>query len=239
MPEDVSLFVLIGLCLAGCIVAYLLSRRRTRELRRFARRIGFDFMRTHSIEKDPTLSPMRALPGVVRRCRNILGGVYRGVEVAAMDVARSGVSGAQARKGKSTSGNVTVCLHPLGGNFPDLSIRSYKLVESDFLGLFRSDDRHDIEFESDEFNRAFRVACEDRRFAFDFCYPQMMAHLLSHRRWVIFVSNSVLLVHDATLWGEEDYTQALDFVSDTAKLIPEHLRRRYGGENSHNGEDAD
>ena len=37
---------------------------------------------------------------------------------------------------------------------------------------------HDIEFESEEFNRAFRVKSEDRKFAFDLIDARMMAFLL-------------------------------------------------------------
>jgi len=36
----------------------------------------------------------------------------------------------------------------------------------------------DIEFESEEFNRAFRVKSEDRKFAFDLIDARMMAFLL-------------------------------------------------------------
>ena len=37
---------------------------------------------------------------------------------------------------------------------------------------------HDIEFESEDFNRAFKVKCDNRKFAYDVVNPQMMAFLL-------------------------------------------------------------
>ena len=39
---------------------------------------------------------------------------------------------------------------------------------------------HDIELESDEFNRAFTVTCPDRKFASDVLTPQTMQLLLAH-----------------------------------------------------------
>jgi len=64
----------------------------------------------------------------------------------------------------------------------------------DRLGL------RDIEFESEEFNHAFEVVCEERRFASDFVDPQMMEFLLSTNgkcrfeirgRWVLVATERV------------------------------------------------
>ena len=64
----------------------------------------------------------------------------------------------------------------------------------DRLGL------RDIEYESEEFNRAFEVVCEERRFASDFIDPQMMDFLLSTNakcrfevrgRWVLVATEGV------------------------------------------------
>jgi hypothetical protein len=40
----------------------------------------------------------------------------------------------------------------------------------------------DIEFESEDFNRAFRVKCDDAKFASDVLHPRAMEMLLQHGR---------------------------------------------------------
>src|SRR5436853_481423 len=55
---------------------------------------------------------------------------------------------------------------------------------------------HDIEFESDEFNRAFQVKCPDPKFANDVIDSRMMQWLLTAReRWAFELSESYLLCY--------------------------------------------
>jgi hypothetical protein len=50
--------------------------------------------------------------------------------------------------------------------------------EGFFSSVARAIGIHDIEFESEEFNRAFKVKCDDRKFASDVLHPRMMQFLL-------------------------------------------------------------
>ena len=59
--------------------------------------------------------------------------------------------------------------------FPDLSVMPEHFV-SRLIGRLTNTD---IEFESEQFNRAFTVTCDDRKFATDVLHPQMMELLLS------------------------------------------------------------
>ena len=226
-------YVIIGAGIIGLILGLVGSRSRTRKLSRFARRIGFHFIPKHAIGKDPTLSRMRALrKGIGRRCANLIGGIHRDVELVAIDVSRPVVLGATIREeDEHGSECVTVCVHPLGCDFPDLYIRSDKLLDTDPLAVFRADDHRDIQFESEEFNETFRVSCDDRKFAFDFCHSRMMAYLLSHREWVVLISNGVLLIHDAMLWEIGDYSRAFNVMADVVELIPGFLKQA-GGRNA-------
>src|SRR5262249_53195104 len=52
--------------------------------------------------------------------------------------------------------------------------------EGIFSSIARKIGIHDIEFESEDFNRAFKVKADDRKFAYDVVNPQMMQLLMDN-----------------------------------------------------------
>jgi len=60
-------------------------------------------------------------------------------------------------------------------SFPTLRVGK----EGVFSKLARMVGMHDVEFESEDFNRKFKVKADDRKFASDAINPQMMQYLLS------------------------------------------------------------
>lgn len=74
--------------------------------------------------------------------------------------------------------------------FPHLRVSPEGMVKRFFGRLTDSD----IELESEEFNRAFTVNCEDRKFATDVLHPRMMEYLLTLRElsWDLRDANLVV-----------------------------------------------
>jgi hypothetical protein len=118
-------------------------------------------------------------------------------------------------------------------NLPGVHIRSEHLMDTAarLLGA------QDIELESEEFNRAFRVRAMDARFAYDLLNPRTMEALLGAQDLVVQISDCYLV---ATLDGGldlewVDYTLALlagmverlpDFVWTDRGKAPPPVRQR-------------
>lgn len=109
---------------------------------------------------------------------------------------------------------------------PRLVIRSAQVTDalSHWLGL------EPIEMESEEFNRRYRVLCEDRKFAFDFCRPVVMAALLDGDPIpALEVEGRFLLMYDGPLAPEQlgDPAMAERFLEIGRRIlesIPEYVR---------------
>lgn len=82
---------------------------------------------------------------------------------------------------------------------------------------------HDLEFESDEFNRAFHVKAENRELAFDIINAQMMQRLLAGPFRNIEFNGPAVLVFQETTWTPEEFTAALDFARSLAEGLPDYL----------------
>ncbi len=87
-------------------------------------------------------------------------------------------------KGNRTSSTThhTVTLFDVNANCANLTIGPENIATrfADHVGM------RDIEFESEEFNRAFNVKCPDRQFASALCDAQMMQWLMDHGRPIHF-----------------------------------------------------
>src|SRR5262249_36626985 len=90
-------------------------------------------------------------------------------------------------------------LATLGIDCPYLIIRPETILDR-FAASIGFDD---INFESDEFNRAFNVRGEDKKFAYDICHAGMMEFLLQERSLTWELHANKLLLYN-------DHRQALD-----------------------------
>ncbi|TAH36801.1 MAG: hypothetical protein EYC70_07370 [Planctomycetota bacterium] len=104
--------------------------------------------------------------------------------------------------------------------FPELLLAPEGFLERFFQAL--SDD---IDFESVEFSRAFRVRSRNKRFAYDFCHPRMMEYLLAHRDVALEVDGDVLALLDGGKLALRDVEGKLERVDAIRALIPAYLLR--------------
>jgi hypothetical protein len=86
----------------------------------------------------------------------------------------------------------------------------------------------DIELESVEFNRRFRVEADSREHAFAILHPLMMEHLLAlpYDTWEL--AGGRLLVSRAGRWELGDYQTVQAAISRSIELIPDHVWRQHG-----------
>ena len=86
----------------------------------------------------------------------------------------------------------------------------------------------DIELESEDFNRAFTVNADDRRFAFDVLHPRMMELLLRHRDTAWRIDRGWLLTVEDGTYELPVVEQRLVYADAILDLLPDFLREQYG-----------
>lgn len=115
------------------------------------------------------------------RARNVLTGQHDGRAFVAFDFVYHTTERTTDAKGHTTSREVShdysIVAVDTGVRFPRLQVTP----EGFFMRFVGKLLNTDIELESEEFNRAFTVTCESRKFASDVLHPRMMETLLTFR----------------------------------------------------------
>ena len=87
----------------------------------------------------------------------------------------------------------------------------------------------DIDLESAEFNRLWRLISADKRFAVDVVDPRMMQHLLRHRLpgVAVRIDQNYVIAWSAGVAQLDELAPRLNLVTGIASRIPAHVLRRF------------
>ena len=229
---DASLFPLIivgGLLLVG-LVAYLswkAEQKRIAELTAYAAARGWTF-----VERDDswhrTFQGAPFTSGHNQQSKKVLTGPYDGRPCVVFDFVHHTTETSTNAQGHTTSREVShwfnVVALALGAATPGLSV-SPEGVFGRLVGrMFNSD----IELESEDFNRAFTVNADDRKFAYDVLHPRMMELLLQHRDTAWRIDQGWLLTVERSTYDLPDVERRLAFCDQVLDGLPDFLRRQYG-----------
>ncbi len=106
---------------------------------------------------------------------------------------------------------------------PHLVIRPETAFDrvDDLLGL------HDINFEYDRFNRAFRVTCDDKKYAYDICTPAMMELMLETPElcWELLLNKMLLYSNKTKTLNLNETGRFLGLARRFLQLLPGYLRQ--------------
>jgi hypothetical protein len=91
----------------------------------------------------------------------------------------------------------------------------------------------DINFESDEFNRAIYVKSQDKKFAYDVITTTMMEFLLANQGWSIQMRGRTVIVYNGQLLSADEFLDAANFTREFIQLLPEYLVQTLRGEVTH------
>ena len=159
------------------------------------------------------------------RATNCLYGSHDGRHLVAFDYQYKTSSGSGDNR-RTTTHRYSVVAMSLGVPTPRLAVSPEGAVGR-FFGRLTN---RDIELESEDFNRAFTVTADDRRFASDVLHPKMMQMLL---RWPAlgwrFEADSMLVIRSGQHQpAEVDATLAvMDAVLDE---VPDFVWRQLKGQ---------
>lgn len=176
MESAVFVLFLLGFLVVGGLIAYvsyLAARRRREGMARLAAARGWSYAE----QDESRVTRFDGAPfgiGFSQKALNVVRGEHDRRTFVAFDYWYSTREG--SGKSRHTVRHVySIIAISTSAVLPDLSVMPEHFV-SRLIGRLTNTD---IEFESEQFNRAFTVTCDDRKFATDVIHPRMMELLLT------------------------------------------------------------
>jgi hypothetical protein len=171
----IALVVVGGIALVALIayLGWMFEKRRRERLQAFAAQHGW----TYQQRDDSLLGTYRGEPfgsGEDRKCKYVLRGTYRGRPSTVFEFEYvTYTTDSEGRRQRHVHHNM-VGLLGLPRVLPWVQVTREGIMHK--IGHALGFD--DIELESEDFNRRFRVRAEDRKLAYDVLHPRMMELLL-------------------------------------------------------------
>jgi hypothetical protein len=168
------ILLVVAALVAGAIWSYLAKQRRRDELAKFAAAHKLTYSPQDGFGLDGLPFHLFSM-GDGRGCENVLSGTWEGVPVRAADYWYYTESTDSEGHRSKTYHRFSIVLAGLDGWLPAVRIEHENVLTrlGGHVGL------GDIEFESEQFNRKFRVLSKDREFAFKLVDARMMQWLLA------------------------------------------------------------
>jgi hypothetical protein len=190
------------------------------EISGLAARFGlrFDPGQNYSLADDYSFLHFLAL-GENRYAFNVLSGRFRQSEVLAFDYHYDTSANDTDNDLAGAHHYLTTAMALVPAYFSELRIVPEGLL-SKIVEAMR---REDIEFESAEFSRAFRVWSRDKRFAYDFCNPEVIEYLLENRDLNLHIQNCTLALVPDTQWSAQQVEYNLERLNEIRSRLPEYL----------------
>ncbi len=202
------------------VLSYLANQKRRKAFEELARRLGL----TYRPDRDTCLVHRYAFldklrEGSNRYASHRLSGTYEGEPVEAFDFHYETYSRDSNGRRKTQHHHYAFFILTLPATVPELEIGP----EHFFSKLASAFGFTDINFESHEFSRTFRVKSKDKKFAYDFCNARMIDYLLNNRDLVIEVENQALSLCFNRRLAPEQVESRLKRLIQIRRLMPNYL----------------
>lgn len=226
----------IALVIGGIILGSLQARKRRQELAAWAAAHGLSFSEGHDHgfdERHPAFRVLRSGQGG-RYAYNIMTGVYRNRSLAAFDYHYETYS-------TDKDGNRTTQHHRLSAVIVASEIPLKPLdvrPEGFFDKIGAAFGFEDINFESAEFSRTFKVTSPDRRWAYDVLHARAMEFLLARPPFSLQLNAGGAIYWTGGTWTPEQFEAAADTVTGLFDLLPDYVRQQQGETFARNGDSA-
>lgn len=179
--ESLLIALIVVVVVAAFVGSLYLKQKRREALAAMARQLGLTY--SHQDDYGCLSLPFGLLRrGDDRGAENLLHGTWEGMEVREFDYWYQVES-------TDSNGNRTTSTYRFSCAVTDVEATLSPLTlgrENVFTRLADSVGLADVEFELEDFNRAFTVKCKDRKFANDFVDQRMMRWLLGTDRGFSF-----------------------------------------------------
>lgn len=211
-----------GLVITLGVIAAIHAKKRRETLATGAATRGWQFTREDARWIDAfTVAPFGL--GHDKSAKNILTGTHDGRRFVAFDYCYHTTESTTGTDGSSSSREVShnfgIVGIETGAHFATLSLAP----EGFFSRMVGRITGRDIELESEAFNRAFTVTCEDRKFASDVLHPQQMEFLLRHPKWAFCFDRTWALSIGAGEFQLEEVDARLAYLDTVLDQIPDFV----------------
>ena len=218
-------FLLFGLfaiaIIALGIFGYMQEKKRGEALALIARQLGLSF----SPHKDRSLASQygfldRLRAGSNRYCYNVMRGVgKKGEHVCLFDYHYETKSRDSEGRTKTNHHYYSVYTLIMPKSFPELIIEP----EGFFAKIAQAFGFDDIDFESHEFSRRYKVKSPDKKFAYDVCNAQMIDYLLNQEKLAIELEGNTLAMTFGGRMKPENVAYNYDRLHKIRSLMPDYL----------------
>lgn len=221
--EPIAIILFIGTVITVIIILSLAKdKKRREELATWASSQGFSYF-----EKSRETDFHQRYPGFDclrqgdnnRYATNCIQGTLNGRNILAFDYHYETES-------RDSKGNKSTTSHWFSGVLVDsgLPLKPLQLrPEHLFDRLGQLVGFHDIDFESVEFNKAFVVKAQDRRWACDVIQPATMEFLLASRRQKLAFSGRWVMSWGDSTFSVQEFTESLTIANGVIDRMPDFL----------------
>lgn len=217
--------VLLAMVIVG-IIGYQQAKKRRDALSALAGALGWTFDPSSDYSWDDRYPQFQMFHrGEGRHAFNTLRGTIvidaRECRAQAGDYQYKTTSGTGKNRRTTTHRFSYLIVHLPYVAAPRLLIRAENFFDK-FAGALGFDD---IDFESEQFSRAFHVKSADRKFAYDVCHARMMEFLLATRPPPVEVEQGCCCVSDASrTWSPEQFAVNVRWAGEFFAQWPEYLK---------------
>ncbi|MBZ5736236.1 DUF3137 domain-containing protein [Nocardioides sp. TRM66260-LWL] len=156
--------------------------------------------------------------GFGRRTRHVLRGTHAGRPFVVFDYVHKTRDGS-GENARTVTHRHCLTVIELGVRTPGLVVDPENVLER-FAGRLLNTD---IELESEEFNRAFRVNSRDRRFASAVLHPRMMEHLLHLRDLGWRIEDDAMILVERGSYEVDGVETRLAMLASVLDLVPDFV----------------
>jgi len=158
--------------------------------------------------------------------RNVLSGAFNGRQMVAFDYSYQTHSTDSHGRRTSTTHKLGVVVLQMPGALPQLEVTHEGIFGGAVANAFGF---RDIQFESDQFNRAFRVKADDDRFGHAVVTPRMMELLLARGEIGWRIEGNSLVGWDKGAHNPTQVMNRLSLLQDVLAQVPPYVWRDYAG----------
>lgn len=216
LAGDVFIIVILLFIIVAAIRDWLRPKKKTRTINEVAEALGLTLLTQGGDELLRSFSFINRLQyGKKKRLLHALSGNYHDTHVTVLEMRY------ETKDIAKDAPPDTYCffIARLPSSFPEITIYKEGLISK----LYQATGHRDINFESHEFSRKFRVRAEKDRFAYDLCNPRMIEYLLKNMDLSIEIDRDALCISFNKPLDIEKVEYNLQRLIKIRSLIPEYL----------------
>ncbi|NIK55862.1 DUF3137 domain-containing protein [Kribbella shirazensis] len=204
---------------------YYRAKKRRELFAGFAASQGWSYVpANHSLAGQWAGTPFQT--GDNRRAKNVLTGAFNGHQMVAFDYSYQTHSTDSKGRRRTTTHHFGVVVLQLPGALPHLEVTHEGIFGGAVANAFGF---RDIQFESEQFNRSFRVKADDERFGHAVVTPRMMELLLARGEIGWRVEGNSLVGWDKGAHDPNEVMNRLALLEQVVANVPPYVWRDYAG----------